>query len=271
MQSLHFVGVAALPPIFQFLRNNYDLTESLILYGAIVWNLTALGFGFPPLQRTNSIASESHHQIINRGKKEEIKESFDKTLNTMGPVSIPLKEGALHMSRWLASYLSPFVHKGFIFIAVATLVIDGIIFTSWALIVVSFGTSVGLSHINAVLLSTVGGIGGFVGKIAGIILCKLDRMNIVTYYVIPSITNGFCLLFCLYVKNFYVISFLMFMVGFGISLISGGLNGIFPSVVCKRHFKKAAVVTHITCGIGVQFGGLYAGKYLCFVRLLYHP
>ena len=150
-----FVGIAVLPPVLQSVKERYGLGESLILYGAILWNMIVVGMCF---------------REPARGSQQRREATSDK--NQQG---IPVLKFCSVFSK----------HRNFgILLLMEFLAYN--VFLSWALFLVSLGTSsAGLSEDQAVLLSTFGGIGGFLGKISAILLFYFERMNPYTSSVIP--------------------------------------------------------------------------------------
>ncbi|KAJ8044872.1 Monocarboxylate transporter 12 [Holothuria leucospilota] len=250
----HFVGMGILPVVLQFLRTVYGVNQSLLLYGAINWNLAAFGFGLrqPSRQATLNQMSDSADSTMETSQRDGNEDmQISEKENQKGSV----------LCRWLSSYLSLRVHKKVILLAISE-VFALYMLTSWAGFLVSFGRSVGLTPYEAVFLSSVGGVSGFLSQITTLILFKTKKMHIYIFGLAVYIVNGTSLLVVsLLVKQFYIICCLTFLSGFSIGTNVTALVGILPSTVCKHHFKQAATLIFLVDGIGAQLGGVMSGEY----------
>lgn len=136
-----------------------------------------------------------------------------------------------------------------------------VIFTSWALFLVSVGVALGLNEDQAVFLSTIGGIGGVSGKLLAIFLCHFEKMNSQTCCFIPFLLNGLSMLLSTFVSNFYVLCGLTLLSGTSLGVHSTGVFSLLPAMICKTHLKQAVAVDFTLNGIAVQLGGLVSGMY----------
>ena len=135
------------------------------------------------------------------------------------------------------------------------------VYISWALFLVSLGTTSGLTTDQAVFLSTSGGIGGLFGKVTAVVMFHYSKMTPVTGCFVPVLVNGFSLLCCAVSNRYYMMMVLIFVSGICMGVATNALFGLMSSLVCKGHFQQAMVITLFSEGIRMQLGGLISGEY----------
>lgn len=250
--SFIFVGVAIVPLILQLLKDSFGFRNSLVLFGAISWNLIAVGVCMkqPKCQRTNEI-SPSDNGI--RNKVDDIEEEATQYWNITKIV-------------WrIKSYFSIFIkHKNFTILATIQSLMF-YLYLSWALFLVSVGRLAGLSPYKAVLLSTVGGCGGFLGTMSAAWLHHGNLINPYTSCFIPLLLNGFFLLGSALLRDFQYLLIVVFLSGYCFGLISSATFGLMPSVVCDYHFPQALAINYFLDGMMMQISGTFSGK----IRILF--
>lgn len=134
------------------------------------------------------------------------------------------------------------------------------LYVSWALFLVSLGTSSGLTTDQAVLLSTCGGIGGLIGTVASVMMFYYGIMSPVSGCLVPFLLNGLSLSFCVVFKSCYLLMTLTFLSGICFGVTINAFFGLLPSVVCNDHFRQSLVIAYIFDGTGFQLGALTSGK-----------
>lgn len=235
-----FVGIAAIPPVLQYLRSNYGLENSLVLFGAIMWNLIVTGVASiePPKSNVNpKNAKDTEEDNAN-----DVNLSSMKTLET-----------------YLRNTFSVFEHTTFRLLLVVEFV-GYYLFVSWALFLVSLGTTLGLTEVEAVSLSSIGGTGGLVGRIFATVLFIFNRMNACTSSLIPIPIAGLTFFFIAFSSSYYITSILTFICGLCLGLNSSGVFGLIPTTVCRDHYKYAISYEAFFMGIATQISGLLSGK-----------
>lgn len=246
----HFVGVATLPPIAQYLKDMYGLQGALLIMGAIIWNNIAGGFAIirTPVDETDD-GIPKWNSNSEEGGCSEMKE-------------IGLSENKLTWSdKYLPCLSSMFRHRNFPYL----MTIEGIafyIYTSWALFLVTLGVTQGLSDDQAAWLPTVGGVAGAMGRLFATALFHFDKMNPYMSSAVPFLVNGVTMLTSPFVTNFFLLATLSAFSGFSQGLNQSSILGILPSIVCHGHFAQAAVIGFSMDGIMMQLGGLVSGKML---------
>ncbi|KAJ8033382.1 Monocarboxylate transporter 2 [Holothuria leucospilota] len=232
-----FLGVAALPPVLQFLWTQYGLHNSLILFGAIVCNTVVCG-----------VAARKPRRKIPRDQTvNQEKETLPECTNTS-------------FGRRIFSYFSSlFAHKHLATVFIVEF-IEYYIFVSWALFLVSLGTTLGLSSEEAVLLSTAGGMGGLLGRILTVLISYADKLNAISSSLIPFVTTGLVFIVLGFLSNFYMIAALVFISGVSLGYSSSAVLSLVPTVVCRNHYQGAVNVEIIVEGVAMQFAGLLSGE-----------
>ncbi|KAJ8020281.1 Monocarboxylate transporter 4 [Holothuria leucospilota] len=234
-----FVGIAALPPVLQYLRSNYGLENSLVLFGAIMWNLIVTGVAStePPKNKFNL---------------KNVKDTKDKNSNGLNTSSLKTLE------TYLRNTFSVFEHTTFRLVLVVEIV-GYYLFVSWALFLVSLGTTLGLTEVEAVSLSSIGGTGGLVGRIIATFLFIFNKMNACTSSLIPIPIAGFTFFVIAFPSSYYIVSILTFLCGLCLGLNSSGVFGLIPTTVCRDHYKYAISYETFFMGVATQISGLLSG------------
>lgn len=247
-----FVGIAILPLILQYLRDLFGDKNALIIFGAALWNLVTAGVGYKPVQRVTKGTRVTTDSIDRKTVCSKVNYLEENNVNTQD------KRVTKFLEKYFLSFLTLFLHDNFMVFLIIECVMY-FIFISWALFLVSLGTSTGLSTEQAVLLSTYGGIGGFFGKVVAVVLFHFDKMDAYTSSLIPLSLNSVCLFGCGLIRNFYILAALTFLSGLCQGVNSSGLFGLLPSMVCRYHLPQAAAISAVLEGIVVQLGGFISG------------
>lgn len=245
----HYFGMSILPPVMKVFQDHYGLYNSLILLGAILWNLVACGVAIRlPHDKQTSLEAETS---LTERKKPEGEKVFSNT-----EVKSQRESSSIGV-KWLPFCSSLVHHKTFVFLLIFS-VVGVYVLTSWVIFLVSFGTTQGLLAKYSVLLSTAGGLGGLGGKLLGAILFHLRKMN---PYIccFPFLITGLTFLISIFTRNFYFLSVLTFLAGLTQGLTSSGLYGTMPLIVCKHHFPQAVALLSFIEGIAVQCSGIFSG------------
>ncbi|KAJ8020280.1 Monocarboxylate transporter 4 [Holothuria leucospilota] len=234
-----FVGIAAVPPVLQYLRSNYGLENSLVLFGAIMWNLIVTGVAStePPKNKFNL---------------KNVKYTEDKNSSGLNASSLKTLE------TYLRNTFSVFEHTTFRLVLVVEIV-GYYLFVSWALFLVSLGTTLGLTEVEAVSLSSIGGTGGLVGRIIATFLFIFNKMNACTSSLIPIPIAGFTFFVIAFPSSYYIVSILTFVCGLCLGLNSSGVFGLIPTTVCRDHYKYAISYEAFFMGVATQISGLLSG------------
>ncbi|KAJ8041587.1 Monocarboxylate transporter 2 [Holothuria leucospilota] len=244
-----YIGLATLPPVLQYLEDAFGKKDSLIIFGAILWNMVAVGIAQKPVKRKalrKGVTVESTDKNTDCPKLQQRQDEVKKA-TIVG-----------FIEKHIFPFPTIFFHDNImIFMVIESLMLY--IYISWALFLVSLGTSSGLTAEQSVFLSTCGGIGGFLGKVVAIVLFHLDKMDAYTSCLIPFTLNGLCLFGCTFTGHFTFLAVLTFVSGLCQAVSSSGMFGLLPSMVCNHHFEQAAVMAYFLDGIVLQLGGFMSG------------
>ena len=244
-----FVGVASLPMVLQYLRNQYGLQNSLIIFGAVVWNTLVMGVAAKHPPGYGTVSDSDKHVHLSNGNQEQRNKHFE-------------------LVHKISSEITSFSkHKQ----ALIILLIESIsqyLFVSWALFLVPVGKSLGLSEFQAVTLSTFGGIGGFFGRLLATFLFWLDKMNAVTSSLVPILVTGLMLVLTVVSKDYYVISGVVFASGMSQAVTSSGMFGLISTTVCPHHYRIALAAECCLGGFAMQFAGLISGNYVTYLCVI---
>ncbi|KAJ8043876.1 Monocarboxylate transporter 2 [Holothuria leucospilota] len=235
------IGIAALPPLLQHLKSVFGTKGSIILFGAITWNLIPAGFGLGEANLDDSDHRDHRQNVTDRRPQQDTNRNIK------------------FVDKYLFFCSSLFYHKNYA-ILVVTEFLSCFIFISWALFLVSLGENAGLPEEKAVLLSTIGGVGAFFGTGSAIGLFYYHKMNAYTSSLFPLLLNGVCCFGLTLVKDIHALATLSLLTGFCLGLHVSGIIGLIPSLVCRYHFQQAVVVNYFVDGIAYQLGGLVSGR-----------
>ncbi|KAJ8046546.1 hypothetical protein HOLleu_05243 [Holothuria leucospilota] len=133
-------------------------------------------------------------------------------------------------------------------------------FVAWAIFLVPFGKSIGLSPEAAVILSTAGGLGGLVGKLAVFFLFYFRKMNSMTSSLVPALMAFVGLTGYLFSINYAVLLLSSGAFGFSCAYSDTALCGLIPRYICKTHLKQGTVLSYLFSGIFAQLGGIMSGE-----------
>ncbi|XP_071814535.1 monocarboxylate transporter 14-like isoform X2 [Apostichopus japonicus] len=241
--TCNYIGIGVLPLFLQYLKNKYGTESGLILLGAILWHLIPCGLGLlsPKSADGEQTSEESDEPII-------LCQAID---------NINMREKSF-FQKYFSYFSSMYHHRNFT-ILIGVDFVAGLVFTSWALFLVSLGTTKGFTGDEAVFLSTAGGVGGIVGVVACALLFHYKKVNAYTGCLIPGAIVAITLIACAVLNEFSLLSILTFMTGFGMGIFGISLLGLIPKLVCRRHFRQAVVINFLADGIAFQLGGFISG------------
>lgn len=262
----HFVGVAAFPPLVQFFMDEYGFHSTLLLMGVILWNTVPGGVGL--IHRTSPTKQDKLQTSSAQAKEvtEEDSESI-KSEQVQNQEKLPLlmqkaeNEGLPIAEKYLPCFSAMLRHRNFSILVLCE-ALAFYIYTSWALFLVSLGTTQGLIANQAALLSTVGGVAGVFGRLAAAVFFHFNVMDAFVGNQVPIFFNGITLLGCVFATNFYILALLTVFSGFSQGFHHASLLGMLPSQVCESHFRQAAVISFSIDGLFMQFAGLISGEFL---------
>ncbi|KAJ8045709.1 hypothetical protein HOLleu_08767 [Holothuria leucospilota] len=241
-----YLGVTFMPPMMEFFRGQYGLHGSFLVTGAVIWNAVVSGVlmksvNSPKYAATDerTVAPMETESALSRGKneKQSTHQEFLSFLSISPAVEHPTF--ALFM----------IIHSLFSYI-----------FVVWALFLVPFATSIGFSPEIAVFLSTAGGVGGFLGKIAVVVMFYLERMNILVSSLVPAAMYSLALLGYIFSEQYTVLLGVSVVSGFSIAFADAALNASMPRYLPERLIKQGTVMSYIYSGVFMQLGGIISGK-----------
>ncbi|KAJ8021160.1 Monocarboxylate transporter 3 [Holothuria leucospilota] len=241
----HFVGMAILPSVLNWFKSEYGLKSALILLGGVMWNLVPCGAGTIPPKRTKdrAITEEEEEEMEVQGNELHDRLDDGKTEH--------------FIKNWIPLLLPWYHHVNFRYMHIFS--ITGIyIYTSWIIFLVSLGTSLGLPTEQAVFLSSVGGIGGFSGKLLGAALFYLDKVN-AEVCCLPFLLTSASMMATIFMKHYSMIATFTLISGFSQGLATTLLYGLIPHIVCSHHFPSAVSLVLVSEGVTIQLSGLFSG------------
>ncbi|KAJ8029981.1 Monocarboxylate transporter 7 [Holothuria leucospilota] len=231
--------------------------------GVILWNTVAGGVGLihrtSPTKQDKLQTNSSKAKEVTEEGSEVIKSEQLQNRETV-PLLIPKaeNEGLPLAEKYLPCFSAILRHRNFS-ILVLFEALAFYIYTSWALFLVSLGTTQGLIANQAALLSTVGGVAGVFGRLAAALFFHFNVMDAFVGNQVPVFLNGITLLGCVFATNFYILALLTVFSGLSQGFHQASLLGMLPSQVCEGHFRQAAVISFSLDGLFMQFGGLISG------------
>ncbi|KAJ8023524.1 hypothetical protein HOLleu_35987 [Holothuria leucospilota] len=254
-----YVGVALMPTLMEFLRSTYGLQGSYLVLGAIAWNCIPCGLllkspaGKPS---TQSLVVELKLICCAMNCCRENK-SLSRSGDNFGRV---LLEKFTNFVK-LFSLAPAIAHPRFAIYLILHSMLYYIL-AAWALYLVPFGVSNGLSQTIAVYLSTAGGLGGLAGKLLAIVLFHFDKMNIWLAGVFPSIVCCFGLAGYMLTTDFIWLLIFSSICGFSIAFSDSALSAMLPLYVCDHHLKQGSALGYLFAGVFLLLGGIVSGRNL---------
>lgn len=249
-----FIGVTTVPVLVDTLRSTYGFYGSYFILGGISFNTVVCGVLMVPVQNNSRLKPRNAPTTINLTDRErKYKKSI--TSQLFGVI-----EGLKRMKSLLD--FSPVLKHP---IYAIFLLIHGLFsynFVAWALFLVPFGKSIGLSPEAAVILSTSGGLGGLVGKLAVFFPFYCRKMNAMTSSLVPAFVAFIGLIGYLLSTNYAVLLLSSGAFGFSFAYSDTALNGLIPRYVCKTHVKQGTVLSYLVNGIFMQVSGIMSGELL---------
>lgn len=241
-----YVGVATVPPVMQYFRSQYGLQNSLILFGALLWNTVVAGVA---AKRPRGRKSKTEDEQKEKEEKEDETEENDPQLSKGNK----------------RKKCCPFIPRLFNHNNIAILLVIEFVgyyvFMSWALFLVSLGKSLGLSDDEAVFLTTAGGVGGLVGRLITFCLFQVNKVNALNSSLIPLTVTGTAFVALAFCKNAYAIAILIFITGLSQGINTSGVFSLVPTFVCGNHYKHAVNIECVSIGIATQAAGLISGEF----------
>lgn len=247
--TCNYIGIGTLPLLLQFLKNVFGTEDALILLGAILWHLIPCGF---------CLVSPKCRNRLELSPDEVAADAVDEPIISHQAVDDEVGPEKTFFQKYFFYISSLYHHRNFAIVVAADFV-SGLVFTSWALFLVSLGTTKGFSGDEAVLLSTAGGVGGIPGMIVCAVMFHYKKVNAYTGCILPNVMAGLSFIACAIVDDFYLLSILAFMTGFAVGMFGIAMLGLLPSLICERHFRQAVVINFLVDGISFQFGGFISG------------
>lgn len=245
-----FIGVTIIPVLVDTLRSNYGFYGSFFILGGISFNAVVCGVLMVPVWK-NSQTKAKDSPFINLSEWEMKRKVI--TSRILGLIEV------LERIRSLLNYSPVLKHPTFaLFILMHGLFYYN--FVVWAIFLVPFGKSRGLSPEAAVLLSTAGGLGGLIGKLAVFIPLYFKNMNAMTSSFVPAIMAFIGLSGYLFSSNYAVLLLSSATFGFSCAYSHTALSGLTPNYVCKKHLKQGVALCYLHSGIFMQLSGIISGE-----------
>ncbi|KAJ8037815.1 Monocarboxylate transporter 12 [Holothuria leucospilota] len=238
-----YVGVATVPPVMQYFRSQYGLQNSLILFGALLWNTVAAGVAAKRPRRRKSEIEDRQKE-----KGDETEENDPRPSNS--------NEG-----KKCCNFIPRLFNHNNVAILLVVEFVGYYVFMSWALFLVSLGKSLGLSDDEAVFLTTAGGVGGLVGRLITFCMFQVYKVNALNSSLIPLTVTGTAFVALAFCRNTYAIVILIFMSGLSQGINTSGVFSLVPTFVCGYHYKHAVNIECVSIGIATQAAGLISGAY----------
>ncbi|XP_041453231.1 monocarboxylate transporter 12-like [Lytechinus variegatus] len=130
---------------------------------------------------------------------------------------------------------------------------------AWMLFLVPHGEQSGIPPSKAVYLSTLGGIGGILGRTIFVILLSKGVSDLSVYIVVGSVCTGcFCLDFTS--SAYPVRATLAFFQGFSFFVEDSVYTSLSKTAIFyENNFDMAVAISNFMCGLGISCAGLFTG------------
>ncbi|XP_071854827.1 uncharacterized protein [Apostichopus japonicus] len=250
-----YLGIVVIPILVDNFRRRYGLFGSYLLMGAVSWNTVLSGLLMKPKKGIAKIpGNKQKKEDAQTTNQEDDSNSIDNSREKSKHTHVELCSGALF-----------YEHPQFVpFVVIQAFF--SLTFATWAIFLVPFGRSKGFPSEVAVLLSAIGGVGGFLGKIVVLVVFWYNRMNTIAAIVVPAITCASSFSGYLVSHTFWGLALSSFCCGFTLAYADGALGGTVPDHLCERHIRQGMAVLFVCNGLAMQLGGIISET----CKLLWH-
>lgn len=243
--TFFYVGVTAMPPALEYVRGKYGLHAAFLILGAITWNGVVAGVLLKPSHNakvTSKNENEESKDPENCCNKSE-KDTFDGNYSHTSFVGI-----------------SALTNHPLFSVCVLLHSLTNFNFVVWTLFLVPYGTSLGYPPEVAVYLSTLGGIGGFAGKIVVIIVFYYGKMNQILSNAVPGVIFGTALVGYILCENYLLLLLFSFWSGLSLAFADASTCAMVTRYICNQHLRHGIVMFYLCGGTFIQLGGTVAGN-----------
>ncbi|KAJ8048157.1 Monocarboxylate transporter 12 [Holothuria leucospilota] len=217
------IGMAVLPPLLEHWREKYGLPGSVALLGALMWHQVICGFLLPVRQKTTEVSANNPVLEDGTGPEQDDTEmpSHDLSSSPSTPSKPRQTNFILAHPSLLFLYITQFFHM--------------IILMAWAMFLVPYGVSKGYPPSVAVLLSTIGGAGVFIGRALAIFVFHWGLSGSLYVILSPMLVLPFLFGVCVYTGNFLLIGLMSIAIGTCLGLLATWMFAFVRDSVCLIH------------------------------------
>lgn len=230
------LGMAILPVVMSLLKRYYGIQGAVFIFGAILWNTVTIGF------LVGSAFTCRDQQYSDESTTSQVRETQSTRARHHGIFDV-FK-----------------AHPAFVFLLlVGTL--EELHYVAWSMYLIPYCEASGVPSHVAVMLSTISGIFGIIGKVAAFITVTYLNRRILEYLLVISsllVAGSYSIL--LTTQTFLVFAFITsisgFCVGLQVTLITSNLD----NTVCNSHFNMSLSWMLSLRSLSTLFGAVVSGK-----------
>ncbi|XP_071828385.1 monocarboxylate transporter 12-like isoform X2 [Apostichopus japonicus] len=251
-----YVGVVLLPGIVEVFLENYGLRGAFCLFGALSWNTIPCGLLLV------SGKGKQYETLSNSGDKSEPSqevEAFDEDSHNFTNLKYGMRP-LRFFANVLKEHLSLFLDFTFtlFFITANTRRFPS---DTWTLFLIPYNQELGMTKSNAVFISSVGGIGGIVGRFVAAASFKLTKIiSPLTLFALCYCLNAIIFASFSLWNNPIFLTFCGFSSALLLSFLAGTTSGILLQLSSPETFRPAFGLIDFGCGLFSIFAGILSGK-----------
>lgn len=267
-----YAGIVTCPGIVELFLRNYGLHAAFCLFGAMLWNIIPSG-----LLLSDKVENEHvpHKSTVNSVIHKE------QSVLTMATTTEPglehkggLKQTLLQVQSYTGRVFTIFTDTLYalkeqydIFrdtVFVLFFIISNMrkfISESWILFLIPYSQEIGLDKTSAVIVGSVGDIGGIIGRLVAAVSfsekCSLPPLTMFAlyYFMIALVFAAFER-----VGNILYLSACAFLSGLFISAHAGMMSGLLLELFGHKDFVRAFAVIDFGCGVFSLLSGYLTGE-----------
>ncbi|XP_071826445.1 monocarboxylate transporter 7-like [Apostichopus japonicus] len=290
------VGIAVLPFLLKYLMGSFGDRTGMLIFGALSWTLIVTGAMLPSNKNGKEEKVKEDYSLANEDDAlDDIDEEPEKetnldeaerieTLTTSDKLTnfevsdmrrrpyeriengdntnCDVKRSKINIENikiLFIRFYGVFQHHPalFLFMIVSSIQDHG--YRSWSVFLIPYGEYLGIISEKAVLLSTIGGVAGIIGRLYCILLFSRYAMDVYLGFALPSLLITVSYTISFFCDQFHVLAVVAALTGFSYAVMSSANSGLIPSCVCDDHFKVTVVTLYTLWGIMVQLGGITTG------------
>lgn len=239
-------AMALLPPLLEHWREKYGLNGALLLLGAFTWNIMLCGVLTP--RDSEQDPTDSDKRLEGSADNQKVDENCSVSESRKLQQHVIAAHPTLRFL-YLAQFCNMFV------------------LISWAMFLLPYGVEKGHRQGDAVILSTIGGIGVVLGRILIFLVFYWKYHNSLMMIVTPLLLLVSSFILLTQIEELPFLCLLSFISGASVGFISSWIFAYTRYVTCFAHFQSASAWSSVVLGVGIISSGLVSGNVYKIIQI----